>query len=105
MDASLLWIMIAVRARTEAVPAPIADAPERLPEHRPERRALRGERAPPREDGSFPSVVLLLWRWLDTARGACAAMMARRSPGRVHLRSGWARALCEVSLVRLKSRP
>jgi hypothetical protein len=105
MDASLLWIMIAVRARTEAVPAPIAGAPERLPEQRPERRALRGERLPPREDGSLASVALPLWRWLDTARGACAAMMARRSPARVHPRSGWARALCEVSLVRLTSRP
>jgi hypothetical protein len=104
MDASLLWIMIAVRARTEAVPAPIAAAPERAPEERPERCALRGERPTPRH-GSLASVALPLWRWLDTARGACAAMVAGRSPGRVHRRSGWARALCEVSLVRLKSRP
>jgi hypothetical protein len=105
MDASFLWIVIAVRARTKAVPAPIAAAPERAPEERPQRRGLRGERPTSRHSGSLASVALPLWRWLDTARGACAAMVARRSPGRVHLRSGWARALCEVSLVRLKSRP
>jgi hypothetical protein len=105
MDASLLLITIAVRARTEAVPAPVAAAPERAPEERPQRRALRAERPMPRHNGSLASVALPLWPWLDTARGACAAIVARRSPGRVHLRSGWARALYEVSLVRLKSRP
>jgi len=89
MDASLLWIVIAVRLRAGQVLDRAA-----IERRRP---AWHHELDPGRADNLPPIAPPILFHWLETWRAAISALFARRAC--VPARSGWARALCELSLV------
>ena len=80
MDAALLLILLAMRARADAMPA-------RLPPHRPSQ--ARGPQC---------SIVARAWRHGRDAM-ANLSMLDGRHVGHSRVRSAWVRALCEVSLV------
>jgi hypothetical protein len=89
MDASLLWIVVAVNALTTAEP----DARE---------HPLR------RQDGAADgagrgTVASMLHGWLDRLRCLSAAMLAQPQGSRA--RSGWIRALCDVAFVPAQRTP
>jgi hypothetical protein len=83
MDASLLWIIVAVNALTTA---------------EPEGREQPLQREGGVADGSGRGPAALVLRlWLDRLRRLSVAGLAQ-SPGS-RVRSGWIRALCDVSFV------
>jgi len=91
MDAALLLILIAARARAGAMPGRAwRDAASG---HKPWRPHCR-ERGRPRG-----SMVTRWWRGWRAAAGILS-MPAGRDVAPARMRSAWMRALCEVSLIR-----
>jgi hypothetical protein len=83
MDASLLWIIVAMNALTTA------EADDREHPVRRQRCAAAG--------AGRGTVASMRHRWLDRLRWVSAAMLAQPQGSRV--RSGWIRALCDVAFV------
>ena len=91
MDAALLLILIALRARNGAMTGRAACG-------QPGGRVAR--RASCRMVDVGCGLAALLWR----SDAVLARLHARQHGGRGHVRSAWLRALCEVSLVRSSDR-
>ena len=90
MDAALLLILIAARARAGAMPDRAwRDAGHAHPKWRLGRR----------ERGQVRGSMVTRW-WRAAAGTGTLSMLAGRDVAPARMRSAWMRALCEVSLIR-----